>query len=77
MLAVAAAGHWHSGSCVFGAAEGEYETEGVFTVQVEPVETFFRDESEGGVEPEGGHVVEFGFERDLDRERCQCQKCEV
>ena len=67
MLAVAAG---HCGSCVFGAAEGKYEAEGVFAVQVEPVETFFRDEAEGGVEPEGGHVVEFSFERDLVERVC-------
>ena len=53
------------GGCVFGTAEGEHEPEGVFAVQVEAVETFFLDEAEGGVKPEGGHVVKLGLERDL------------
>ena len=60
---VAVAGH--CGRCVFGAAEGKYEAEGVLAVQVEPVQTFFRDEAERGIQPEGWNVVEFGFERDL------------
>jgi len=55
----------HRGDCIFGAAERKYEAECVFAVQVEPVQTFFRDEPEGGIQPEGSNVVEFGFERDL------------
>ena len=55
----------HCSSCVFSTAKGKYEAECVFAVQVEPVQTSFRDEPEGGVQTEGRHVVEFGFERDL------------
>ena len=61
MLAVAG----HGGSCIFCAAERQHEAESVFAVQVEPVQTFFRDEPEGGIQPEGSNVVEFSFERDL------------
>jgi hypothetical protein len=57
------AGHDRGGVC--GTTEGEHETEGVLAVQIEAVETFFRDEAEGGVQPEGGHVVKLGFEHDL------------
>jgi hypothetical protein len=64
----------HAGSsrcwrCVFCAAEGEYEAEGVFAVQVEAVETLLRDKPERSVQRESGRVVELGLEGDLGAER--------
>ena len=61
MLAVAG----HCGGCAFGTAERQCEAEGVFAVQVEPVETFVRQEGKGGIHPEGRNIVEFCFERNL------------
>lgn len=45
--------------------EGEHEAERILAVQVEAVESFLRDEAEGGVQRERGRVVEFGLECDL------------
>jgi hypothetical protein len=54
-----------SRNCVFCAAEGEYEAEGIFAVQIEAVETFLRDKAERGVQREGGRIIKLGLESDL------------
>jgi hypothetical protein len=53
------------GGVVWVWRDGEDETEGVLSVEVEPIEAFLADEAEGLVEGEGGDVVELGFEDDL------------
>jgi hypothetical protein len=66
-------GHHRGGVC--GITEGEHETEGILAVQIEAVETFSRDEAEGSVQPEGGHVVKLGLEHDLAGERAEVRLC--
>ena len=53
------------GGLVWVWRDGEDETEGVLSVEVETIEAFLADEAEGLVEGEGGDVVELGFEDDL------------
>ena len=53
------------GGLVWVWGDGEDETEGVLSVEVETIEAFLADEAEGLVEGEGGDVVELGFEDDL------------
>lgn len=50
---------------VWVGGDGEDETEGVLSVEVESIETFLADESEGFVQGERGDVVKLGFEDDL------------
>ena len=53
------------GGSIFTGGEGKHEAEGILAVQVETVETFLRDEAEGGIQRKRGGVVEFGLECDL------------